>query len=333
MKTLLKAHPPFTSQENAQQKPQARWINMLTFAAIAFAFFWAIVYPLLSPFDPYDLQNYLDAGSGRDMSEFFYAPWVLPLFALLDLLPLKGAMIAVNLLNWLAFLYAVRVFKGHITVIFISWQLLAVMYYGQIDGLIAFGLAFAYLGLKEGRDWQAVIGLLIAIIKFHIGIPLGVGLVLYYAKDRQTIAKIGAYCLAFIIVALLIWRGWLLNFLTVRGNLIEDHSIDFWDFTGISIVMLWIPVFLSRSKNYAWWTTTWLLTVPYVFNSGFLFLMMLPIGPIIWGTQLQYVFGFESPPYIQFVSIILYLIYWWQSLPSDRLMTYLQNRKETKKQH
>ncbi len=318
-----------SSSESAEQKKSPRlrkWLNLATFTALAFAFIWAIAYPLMSPFDPYDLQNYLDAGSGRDMSEFFYAPWSLPFFALLDLLPLKGAMIAVNLLNWAALLYTVRVFKGHLIVIFISWQLLSIMYYGQIDGLIAFGLALAYQGLKAERDWQVVIGLVIAFVKFHIGIPLGVGLVLYYAKDWRTQLRIAVYLLIFIVIALFIWSGWLVNFLTVRDNLIEDHSIDFWDITGPAILLLWIPVFLSRTRNYMWWTTTWLLTVPYVFNTGFLFLMILPVAPIIWGTQAQYLLGFESPPYIQIISVILYLSYWWQSLPTDRLMSLLQKR-------
>ena len=122
MKNLLTSSfaSPAESTEKQEQSRLQFWLNIATFTALSFAFIWAIAYPLMSPFDPYDLQNYLDAGSGRDMSEFFYAPWILPFFALLDLLPLKAAMIVLNLMNCAALLYTVRVFKGHLILIFIS---------------------------------------------------------------------------------------------------------------------------------------------------------------------------------------------------------------------
>lgn len=302
------------------------WIKKLEFAAVVFGLAWAVAYPLMTPFKPVDLEIFLNAGAGRDLTGFYYAPWILPFFRLLDFLPLTLAAIVANVISWAGFLFALNVFKGDKLLMFISYPFLMLTYYGQVDGIYAFGLAAMYLALKRRNDFLASLGWMIAIVKFYVGIPLGLGLLYYFAPDNRSrlrvIGLVGVYGL----LSLVLWPGWVGDLLARSAEVAPNtaYSMDLWRYTGPAILLLWVPVFLSRKKDFVWWTATWVLTVPYLYVWTLTFLIMLPIGWVGWGVQISYGTGFVLSTFLQIIPLVIYLRCWWRSWRTDRLSAWLQ---------
>ena len=94
-----------------------RWKPKLTIAAIIFGFMWAIFFPLLTTYEIGDMKIFLDAGAGRSLTGYYYAPWILPLIGFIDaIFPFKVASIILNCLSLVAtymlfmYLKGVRVF-------------------------------------------------------------------------------------------------------------------------------------------------------------------------------------------------------------------------------
>jgi hypothetical protein len=305
---------------------QPAWRRRLEIILVMFGLTWAIIYPLMTPFPPVDLQIFLDAGAGRDLNDFFYAPWSLPFFALLDLLPFTLAAVVANFLSWGGFLFALWVFKGSRLLLFISYPFLMLTYYGQVDGIYAFGLAVMYLALKRDNHLLASIGWMIAIVKFYVGGPLGLGLLVYFAADHRARLRVVGLMAVYGLLSLVLWPNWIGDLLAraaaVPPNL--AYSIDLWRYTGPAILLLWVPVFLSRRKDFIWWTATWVLTVPYLYVWTLTFLILLPIGPVAWGVQVSFVTGFVLSTFLQVIPLVIYLRCWWQSWRTDRLMDGLR---------
>ncbi|HEX2621117.1 MAG TPA: hypothetical protein VHL11_13240, partial [Phototrophicaceae bacterium] len=141
----------------------------LEIAALAFGFTWAVAYPFLTPYPLVDLKILMRAGSGIDISKFYYAPWILPFFGFLSYLPVSVAGALANLLSMLGFLFAIRIFKGNRILFFVSYPLFYTIYYGQVDGIYAFALAWMYLALQRRDPLQASLAWLLALSKWYIG--------------------------------------------------------------------------------------------------------------------------------------------------------------------
>lgn len=312
-----------------------KWIRQLEMASVMFGLMWAILYPVLTPFEPVDLQIFLDAGTGRDLNDFFYAPWSLPFFRLLDLLPLTAAFIIANLLSWAGFLLALNVFKGDKVLFFISYPFLMLTYYGQVDGIYAFGLVLMFLSLRRGNDLLASAGWMIAVVKFYVGIPLGAGLWLYFARDNRSRARIVAMMAAWWLLSLVLWPGWIGDLVT-RARATPpnvDFSIDLWRYFGPAVLLLWVPVLLSKRRDYVWWVAAWALTVPYIYVWTLTFLIMMPVGLVGWGVMANYFLapvvgtGFILSTFLQIIPLVVYLRAWAKSWQDDRLMDALRSWK------
>lgn len=295
------------------KRDKKRWVHLLTFTSIMFGFTWSIIYPFLTPIEPIDLIIFLDAGAGRNFEDFFYTPWILPLFAILDLLPFRVAHASANLLSFLGLLYAIRVFRGHIILLSISYPFLMLTFYGQVDGIYAFGLALMFVALRDSRPILASVGWMIAIVKVYVGLPLGLGLWYYYAESWKVRIKIVILMGIYGVASLFIWPDWIPDLLMQSSEVPPNfsYSIDTWRIFGPIVLVLWIPVLLSRRKDFVWWTVTWVLTVPYLWVWILSFLVILPIGPIIWGVQISYVTGFVVSTFLQIIPFMVYLYRLW----------------------
>ena len=100
--------------------------------------------------------------------------------------------------------------------------------------------------------------------------------------------------------------------------------MDLWQITGPAILVLWIPIALSRRRDFIWWTATWLLTVPYLYVWTLSFFIMLPVGLIIWGVQISFATGFVVSTFLQIIPLIIYLQRWWLSWRTDWLSTLIR---------
>ena len=100
-----------------------------------------------------------------DTSELFYGYWIKPVFWALAKLPQTVSFMLWSLINLTSVLFASRVLGGKSWLALFSYQMIYVLFYGQITGLILGGLALAWLGMTERRPHLAGMGFLIAAVK------------------------------------------------------------------------------------------------------------------------------------------------------------------------
>ncbi|MEM6528882.1 MAG: hypothetical protein AAF653_11360, partial [Chloroflexota bacterium] len=91
----------------------------------------------------YDYELFLAATEG-DYTGYFYMPWALPLFAVLNTLPFALSFALWNVLNVLLLFVAVRVFGGSVPVVLLSYQSFYCLFYGQVVGLLAGAFALMW---------------------------------------------------------------------------------------------------------------------------------------------------------------------------------------------
>jgi hypothetical protein len=303
-------------------------IRYLEVAAIAFGFIWGIVYPFVTPYPLVDLEILMRGGSGVDMSGFYYAPWSLPFFDLLSRLPIPVAGAIANTLSTLGFLYAIRVFKGNKILFFISYPLLYTLFYVQVDGIYAFALTIMYFALQRKNAPLAALGWLIALTKWYLAIPLGVGLLWYYA-DHQTRIRVSVILGAAFLASLVIWQNWVVLWAErlIVDTPVHPNAINSWQLFGPFVLLLWIPVFLSQKKDYRWWVATWALTSPYLHIHGLTHLLLFSTGIAGWLVQGNYFTGPLNAHYVLIVPLIIYFQSWRESWATDRLHLWWKTRQ------
>ncbi|HEX2619022.1 MAG TPA: hypothetical protein VHL11_02715, partial [Phototrophicaceae bacterium] len=98
---------------------------------------------------------------------------------------------------------------------------------------------------------------------------------------------------------------------------------DSWDYAGPLALLLWIPVLLSRKKDYRWWVMTWALTTPYIHIHGLTHVLLFPVGVIGWIVNLNYFTGLIVSKYMLIVPLSVYLRSWWESRKDNRLAEWL----------
>lgn len=231
---------------------------------------------------PNDFYYYLQTTSG-DFSGYYYAYWILPLFSLLALLPPLVAYAIWAATNILCVFFASRVFGGRTPLVLLSFQMLYVAFIGQIMGIICAGLALLWWGLKRRRWALAGLGLSIACTKFHVGIIVGLILLLTADiswRERLRVLVIPAIVLA---LSLVIYPMWPLDVLSsMRTTPANDWgSVSLWRWIGPYALLLWIPPLLlplSRPQRLVALTTTMALALPYFQQTDLLALFILPIG-------------------------------------------------------
>ena len=313
-----------------------RWKPKLTIAAIIFGFMWAIFFPLLTTYEIGDMKIFLDAGAGRSLTGYYYAPWILPLIGFIDaIFPFKVASIILNCLSLSGYLYALHVFKGSKGLFFISFPLLFALFYGQVDGIFMFGFALAYTSLRQDKVLPASIGLFIALCKWYIFAPFAFALWLLVATPKQRIQLVGLLSL-YLGISLMVWWMWPLGIIERLRAVapITTLSVDLWDIVGPWCLLLWIPPLLSRTRDLRWWVMTWALTTPYLHIHGLTHIMVFPLEGWGWWIQSGYVFsalwGPNNAYYLMLVPIAVYLLSWSRSWRTDLLGMWLISRNTTK---
>jgi len=287
-------------------------MRMLRFSSVVFSIFIAIGIPLILTWGTPDLKVFLNAANG-DLSRYYYAPWGIHFFELIAPLSFRAAHIVLGITNVVGLGFATWVFDGSILVIMTSYAMTFSLFYGQPDGLWALGLGMMALGAKRKLSILLAIGFFIALAKYYIGLPLGIGILWCYANRRTAFRGVLITFILFL-ASLVIYGFWPIGVLD-RINTISpttEFTIDLWTHLGPLVLLFWLPVFITRSKSYVLWTATWALTVPYLYPHG-LTHVLVATGPIGVIGHIGYLLGFgQQLIWLQVMPLVVYIAAWPQ---------------------
>lgn len=300
---------------SASASTHQRSINLLSFIVISIGIIAQLAYPFITDYFAPDLNVFLAAGRGESLEGFFYAPWILPFYHVLASVRYWVAMLIGNIINIAGLWIAARIFGGSRMLLYVSFPVYFAVIYGQIEGMYAGALAVMAWAIQREKRVIASLAWFLAIVKFHVGIPLGIAILWCYAQRWHTRLFIAALVGIYVGLSFVIFPNWLPELLA-RAALVEpvkDQSIDLYKYFGAIVFVLWIPVLLTRSKNMRWWAATWALTVPYLQIHALIYVLIFPTGWWGWIVQLGYFISPYSLLFMVIVPIIMYLQNAWQA--------------------
>jgi hypothetical protein len=236
----------------------------------------------LGAFTPFDYSNYTRS-TLTELHNFYYGFWLMPFFALLRLLPFEVGYVLWGLINVAGVWFAARVFNGKAAWAMLVYQLLYMLFYGQISGVIAGALGLAWYGAVQ-RKWDlAGLGFLIAGAKPQSGLLFG-GLLWLLApfqwreRLRMLIVPVAGVALSFVL-----YPGWLGNILAqMRAEMPNDFgSIALWRWIGPFGLLLLLPPLLAKiawQKRFLALICALTLALPYYQQADLLILFAFPVG-------------------------------------------------------
>lgn len=319
---------PFFRNFERTHAERQRLQRSLTFAVIVFGYVWVMAHPFISPYPALDYNTFRRVGLGTDFAGYYYAPWLMPFFTLIAQLPYDLGLAISNAVSLSGYLLALHVFKGNRLLLVTSYSLFIAISYGQVDGIFVGMLTLMYLALRRGWIVPAAVCWFIASAKFYSGIPLGLGLLWYYADKRQwaqAVVVMGVLGLG----SLLVYPDWIPDLLQRMRELPphDTYTIDLWSYLGPIVLLFWVPVLLSRKKDYRWFVAAWMLTSPYLHIHALLYMLVFPVGWIGWIVQVNYLTGLTVALYLMIVPAYVYLMSWRASWQTDWLSVWLARRR------
>lgn len=255
-----------------------------------------------------------------DFSQYRYAHWLLPVFALLDALPGYTGFILWGLANILGVWVATRTFGGKPMITLISYQMFYTLFYGQIAGVIAAGLALMWWGIAQ-RKWEiAGLGLTLALTKLQIGIPVGLTLLMvtnisWYARLRVLLVA-----LTITMISLILYPNWPLKILEGLETVPPDNrgSISFFPLIGALALLFWLPPLvmpMSGGRRVIAMGAAASMALPYFQSNDLIILALFPVGWLGLLGNLGFFmagFGYKALQFLRIVSITFYV---WAVVP------------------
>lgn len=266
-------------------------------------------------YEPNDYGIYLDAANG-DRWGFFYADWIIPVYIVLGWLPESLGFALHGLLTILGVWFATRVFRGPAPPALLNYQLLYVLFYGNIVGIIVGALALAWWSMVHKRWYLAGLALLIACTKYQLGGPLALALWLLADCSWRDRARMLIVPAAAGLLSLIIYPLWPLHMINrvLDGTLADWGSISLWQWIGPLALLLWVPVVwlpLSPTRRLIAITVALTLSSPYFQQTDLLALFMLPTGALAWLGNLGILFiwgQWAALRVLALIPVIAYLI-------------------------
>jgi hypothetical protein len=224
-----------------------------------------------------------DLGVFRTASEGLRHPyWARWLFSLLTVVPEPVAFLGLSLACTALLYLAVRVFGGEHWMVFTSFAFAWTLYYGQIDGLVVGGLAFAWWALRRRLSVLIGAGLILASIKPQLSAPLALA-IWWWSPSRLKALIVPAVIAG---ISFLQWGWWVPDWLQRLGGTYDlvglSRNISLWPLVGPWIWLIWPAIFwlpLPRPRKLMAIAAGTALTAPYFpLPSAILFLSM----PIPW---------------------------------------------------
>lgn len=166
----------------------------------------------------------------------YYARW---LFWLLTLPSEPVAFVMLSLASTASMVFAVGVFGGKHWMVFASFAYAWTIYYGQIDGIVAGGLALAWWAIQKERPYWLGAGLTIASLKPQLSLPI-IFLFWWWSPNRW---KSLAVPLVVFCLSLVQWGWWVPEWilrLPETPDLVNlSRNLSLWPEIGPSILLIW----------------------------------------------------------------------------------------------
>jgi hypothetical protein len=300
--------------------------------SLAAVFAWQ--HHTLGYYHPYDYLTYLQVAEG-DLSVHYYAYWSVPIFQLLGWLPYIPGFIIWNTLNLLGVFFAGRVFGGKTWIILLTYQMLYVVFYGQIVGILIGGLALCWWGLANRRWHWAGLGLLIACTKYQLGLSLGLFLLLTAEISWRDRLRVLILPTAVTLITLVFYPKWPLTSLnTILNNPPNaDGSISLWRWFGPVVLLLWLPPLLlplTPQKRLIALATTTALAMPYFQQTDLLALFIFPVGWLTVAGNLGFLY-LSSLHVIALQLLVMVPLFLYLALIGPELLRLLLSRMSLKR--
>jgi hypothetical protein len=262
-----------------------------------------------------DYFYFTNSASGT-LDHYFMGFWIMPVFNLLRLLPVPVGYTIWGILNLAGVWFASRVIRGNATWALFVYQLLYMLYYGQISGFIVGGLGVAWYGLVQ-RKWNlAGLGFLIAGAKPQTGLMAGGLMWLLAPLAWQQRLRMLFVPLIGVVLSLLIYPGWPLQILEEWQHIQPNDfaSITLWRWVGPAGLLLFIPPLLlnlSWHRRYIALVCACTLAFPYFQQADLLILYVLPVGafPVLGNLGFLYPwFQWDALKLMAVVPLAIYLV-------------------------
>ena len=268
---------------------------------------------------PPDFDYYL---IGKTSPMFYYGYWILPIFGGLKLLPFTVAYVIWCIINILSILFSVRIFGGKPILVLCSYQLLSILYYGQISGVLAGGLALLWWGITH-RKWSiAGIGFLLAATKYQVGGPLGLLLIWYGVKNWRMFLRILIVPIFIGCITLVVYPKWPLEVWSKLSDFPYIHlGVTFWNIIGPWSLIFWLPAFflpLTRSQRFLALFSLSAFALPYFSQIDLITLFSFPISwiPLLGWIGVLFpilgmapIYAIAIAPFICYLSVIFPAIF------------------------
>ncbi len=251
-----------------------RLLNLSRAFALLFVLGLSVVFALTGVIAP-DYRTYIAAVTDRtspDFTVFLYGYWLIPLFQVLSLLPLPVGYLLFSVANVVGVWWATRVFRGNLFIALFSYQMLSVLWYGNIVGIVAGALALMQWSMRRKRWLLAGTAWALAAGKMQSGLPLGLAVWLLEGRHPRPLLIL----LLVVVASLALYPGWPQDIINTAGNANTSGNMSLWQWVGPLALLLW----LRLPRTLTGITATLALTSPYFQQGDLIMLLVLPVGAL-----------------------------------------------------
>jgi len=277
---------------------------------------------LLIFFTPHP-EWHLDLELFRDQNPILrypaYAHW---LFTLLGLVPEPVAYLGLSLASIGGLYLAVLAFEGAHWMVYTSFAFAWILFYGQLDGLVAAGLGLAWWALRKGRPILQGAGLILASLKPQLALP-AMALLWWWSPSRfRSLWIPGAVLLVSFLTSGFWLPDWLGELQDIDHLVLLSRNLSFWPLVGWWIFLLWpliLALRLPRDRKLVAVLAGTALTSPYFPLPSAVILLALAVPWWVWGLAQLPLFSFAVGGWIYSAGRILPVsLLLWAAWPALR---------------
>jgi len=257
---------------------------------------------------------YFTNSASNTLDHYFMGFWIMPVFYFLRLLPVPVGYILWGILNLAGVWFASRVIRANATWALLVYQLIYMLFYGQISGFIAGGLGVAWYGLIH-RKWDlAGFGFLVAGAKPQTGLMAGGLLWFLVPLTWRLKLRMLFVPLIGVVLSLVIYPGWPFLILDewhrIQPN--DFASITFWRWIGPAGLLLLLPpllLILSWHRRFIALVCACTLALPYFQQADLLILYVLPVGAFPVLGNLGFLYPWVQWDALKVIAVVPLTIY------------------------
>jgi hypothetical protein len=250
-------------------------------------------------------------------TNFIYGYWLLPIFQLLHKLPFEIAYILWCLINLGGAFFALRVFGGKPALVIMTYQFLTCIYFGQLSGVLAGGLALGWYGINHSRWNLAGLGFMVAAAKYQVGVPLGLCLIWYSGIPFKKCLRLVPVPIIILISSFILYPAWPLQSIQTLiyysgGNGYTYFGITFWIYMSAWALLFWIPALLlpmTKTHRFLAFFCLTSFATPYFQHLDLLTLFSFPLGWLQAVGYVGFLFPFINITAIRLAVIVPFSIY------------------------